>query len=210
MARTRSDIGPRIVEAARARFLREGVDGASLRAIAKDARTSIGMVYYYFPTKDDLFFAVVEETYGVVLEDMTRACAADVAPAERMRRVYQRVAALTEREALTIRLVLREVLVSSTRFRRLFARFERGHFPLVLATLADGIADGTFRGDLPPTVMLVLALSIGALPQFLLQQVKPSRTAKASSLPDMLLDVLLHGLGAAKPPRPKRVLKRAR
>ena len=61
MARPRSDIEPRIVHAARRRFLKEGVDGASLRTIARDAKTSIGMVYYYFPTKDDLFFAVVEE-----------------------------------------------------------------------------------------------------------------------------------------------------
>ena len=45
MARPRSDIEPRIVHAARRRFLKEGVDGASLRTIAKDAGTSIGMVY---------------------------------------------------------------------------------------------------------------------------------------------------------------------
>ena len=32
MARPRSDVGPRIVHAARERFLKEGVDGASLRA----------------------------------------------------------------------------------------------------------------------------------------------------------------------------------
>ena len=70
MARPRSDIGPRIVHAARRRFLVEGVDGASLRAIAHDARTSIGMIYYYFPTKDDLFLAVVEEMYVTVLADM--------------------------------------------------------------------------------------------------------------------------------------------
>ena len=40
MARPRSDIQPRIVEAARYRFLRAGVDGASLREIAKDAKIS--------------------------------------------------------------------------------------------------------------------------------------------------------------------------
>jgi AcrR family transcriptional regulator len=45
MARPASDIAPRIVHAARERFLFEGVDGASLRNIAKDAGTNIGMVY---------------------------------------------------------------------------------------------------------------------------------------------------------------------
>src|SRR4029077_6434218 len=57
MARPRSDIQPRIVRAARERFLAEGVDGASLRTIASDAGTNVGMVFYYFPTKDDLFLA---------------------------------------------------------------------------------------------------------------------------------------------------------
>ena len=61
--------------AARERFLTEGVDGASLREIARDAGTSIGMVYYYFPTKDELFLAVVEEVYAKLLADLASALA---------------------------------------------------------------------------------------------------------------------------------------
>jgi TetR/AcrR family transcriptional regulator, transcriptional repressor for nem operon len=64
MARPASDIGPRIVHAARARFLQEGVDGAALRQIARDAGTNIGMVYYYFKTKDDLLAAVLASYDG--------------------------------------------------------------------------------------------------------------------------------------------------
>jgi AcrR family transcriptional regulator len=64
MPRPKSDIDARIVAAARARFLVEGVDGASLRSIAQDAGTNVGMIYYYFPTKDDLFLGVVEDVYA--------------------------------------------------------------------------------------------------------------------------------------------------
>src|SRR6185295_5828153 len=70
MARPPTDIRQRILGAARARFLAEGVDGASLREIARDAKTTIGMVSYYFPAKDDLFLAVVEEVYAVLLGDL--------------------------------------------------------------------------------------------------------------------------------------------
>ena len=62
MARPKSDIEPRIIHAARRRFLEDGVDGASLRKIAREAGTNIGMIYYYFPTKDDLFLAYVAGT----------------------------------------------------------------------------------------------------------------------------------------------------
>jgi AcrR family transcriptional regulator len=70
VARPKSDIQERIVAAAHQRFLAEGVEATSLRNIAKDADTSIGMVYYYYTTKDDLFLAVVEETYQVILADL--------------------------------------------------------------------------------------------------------------------------------------------
>ena len=75
MARPRSDISERIRDAACERFLADGVDGASLRAIATKAKTSIGMVYYYYPSKEELFFAVVEETYSKLVADLGRALA---------------------------------------------------------------------------------------------------------------------------------------
>ncbi len=68
MPRPRSDIRERFVDVALEQFWAQGVDGASLRNIAAHAKTSIGMVYYYFTTKDELFLAVVESGYTGVLE----------------------------------------------------------------------------------------------------------------------------------------------
>src|SRR6188768_1438147 len=107
MARPKSDIQPRILEAARTRFLSDGVDGASLRRIASDAGTSIGMVYYYFATKDELFFAVVEELYVKLLADIEAAIVPDIPVRERVERLYGRVARLSDDELLVMRLVLR-------------------------------------------------------------------------------------------------------
>jgi len=70
MPRPRSDIRLRILHAARARFAAKGVDGSSLRSIAAAARTSIGMIYYYFPSKDALNFTHDEEVYGRLLGDL--------------------------------------------------------------------------------------------------------------------------------------------
>lgn len=206
MARRRSDIEPRIVRAARGRFLAEGVDGASLRAIASDAGTNIGMIYYYFKSKDDLFFAVVEETYSRLLEDLTRACDPALPPKERMRGVYRRIGAIDAHESEVVRLVVREVLVSSQRLRRLIARFQRGHFPLVVTTLADGIADRSIRDDLPPLLLLVIALAVGALPQFMLNHVMPRVPApRGDALADLLVEVLWLGLSPRTRSRRGRV-----
>lgn len=47
----------RIIDAARERFMREGYDKATVRAIAADARVDVAMVYYFFGSKEGLFTA---------------------------------------------------------------------------------------------------------------------------------------------------------
>jgi AcrR family transcriptional regulator len=208
MARPASDIQPRILAAARARFLQEGVDGASLRAIATDARTSIGMVYYYFPTKDDLFFAVIEDVYVALLADLTRALGADADVAERFRRLYRRLGAMSETEAITVRLIMREILVSNTRLERLVERFKRGHIPLVLATVRDGMHAGAIDPQLPPLLVTLVAFVVGAAPQFLLARIGPhlpiAMLPKGAMLGDLLVRVLFEGVGVKERPRAPR------
>ncbi len=198
MARPRSDIQPRIVKAARARFLKDGVDGASLRRIARDAKTSIGMVYYYFPTKDDLFLAVVEEIYSKLLEDMAEALAPGRPPRERLRRLYVRVGKISDDELEVLRLVLREVLVSSTRLERLIERFQRGHLPLVFATLADGYADGSIDKSLHPSLAFMATLSIGFVPQIMRRlanrHLPYQGIPEGEPLSNALIDVLFRGI----------------
>ena len=50
-----------LLEAAADEFAREGRDGANVNRISRAAGFAQGTVYNYFPSKDALFFAVVEE-----------------------------------------------------------------------------------------------------------------------------------------------------
>lgn len=200
MARPKSDIDIRILHAARARFLVEGVDGASLRAIAKDARTSIGMVYYYFPTKDDLFLAVVEEVYERVLADFVVALAPEKPVRERIRNLYERIGRFDEDERLVLKLVVREALVSSSRLERLLARFQRGHLPLVFRVIQDGIADGALDARLHPILLAGTLLGVGAAPQ-VLRRLLGSRLPglpEGGAVADQLVDVLFDGVGGRR------------
>jgi AcrR family transcriptional regulator len=198
MPRPRTDIAPRIVHAARDLFVAAGVDGTSLRQIARAARTSIGMIYYYFPTKDELFLAVVEEVYAHILAELELALRPDDEVRERLRRVYRRIGAVTELELQVIRLIAREMLISSERRARLVDRFQRGHLPMMLATLAAGIADGSIA-DLPPSLALIVTLAVGAAPQFARRALadRPPFCAlpTGDALADRLIDVLFAGIG---------------
>jgi AcrR family transcriptional regulator len=200
MPRPASDIESRIVTAGRKRFLLQGVDGASLRSIAHDAGTSIGMVYYYFKTKDDLFLAVVEGAYRGLLADFAQALDGDVPPEQRLQRMFLRVARLDEREFEVVRMIMREALISSSRLSKLASRFERGHIPLLLRALGEGVETERFDGQLPLPALLVSSIALCFLPQVAHRVVTQAGLPIAASLPGheqvaaVLGRVLLHGI----------------
>ncbi len=206
MARAASDIGPRILAAARSRFLGEGVDGASLRAIARDAGTSIGMIYYYHPTKDDLFLAVVEEVYVALLKDLEARLAPARPVPDRLRALFERIGAASAEEQQVLRLVLREALTSPPRLARLIRRFQRGHVPLLIELVRDGVAAGVFRDDLPPPLLLAAIVAIGGPGQAILEvidgHIAPGAVPPRAARPAGLLGVLMAGIGA--PPARRR------
>lgn len=200
MPRARSDIDTRVVVAARRRFLAEGVDGASLRSVAQDAGTNVGMIYYYFPTKDDLFLAVVESAYARLLDDLTGLLAPERPVRDRLRSVYHRIADMSDDEFDMIRIVFREAMISSVRLRKLFARFTAGHVPLLLRTLQDGLADGTLSRAVPlPALVAAIAATV-IFPQVARRRIGDELPMLAAMIPgpralaDALFDVVMHGV----------------
>jgi AcrR family transcriptional regulator len=59
-ARTKADI----LAVARDEFVRHGLNGARVDAIAEKTRTTKRMLYYYFGSKEGLYSAVLEEAYA--------------------------------------------------------------------------------------------------------------------------------------------------
>ncbi len=200
MARPASDIKPRLLAAARARFLHEGVDGASLRSIAKDAETNIGMVYYYFPTKEDLFDAVVADVYAGILEDVNSILEHGSRPmTDRLRDLSVRFGDTSETEFDVLRLVLREIMVSSARRERIFERFSTGHVGTLARELTRAVERGEVRRDLPIPVILASIAGMLIFPQ-LLRRVAGDRSKfvlsllpTAPVLADGLIEVFRNG-----------------
>ncbi len=209
MARPASDIKPRLLEAARARFLREGVDGASLRSIAKDAGSNIGMVYYYFPTKEELFDAVMADDYERLLVDVNAILAEDDRPfAARLRDLSTRFGEMSATELDVMRLVVREALVSTDRRERIFERFTRGHVGAIARALGRAFEHGEVRPDLPMPVVMASIAGLLVLPQLLRRLVgakSPFVLAQLPSAPVLaqgLIEIFCNGAMRADAGRP--------
>jgi AcrR family transcriptional regulator len=209
MARPPSDISSRILRAARAHFLNEGVDGAALRGIAREAGTNIGMVYYYFKTKDDLFLAVVEDVYAGLLSDMTAIMGLPQPEEERLQALYQRMSRMSDEEFDVLRLILREALISSTRLTRIGELFLRGHIPVILTFLAEGTAKQRLRSDLNPLLLMAAMIALGMMPQIVRRLLTATELPvgallpPASELARVMSGILLSGIGPQAPPLPE-------
>jgi AcrR family transcriptional regulator len=79
----------RILAAAMGEFARYGLGGARVDRIAARAGANKRMLYYYFGNKDDLFLAVLEESYRRIRKAERALHLADLDPRAAMRRLVE-------------------------------------------------------------------------------------------------------------------------
>src|SRR4051812_3088202 len=77
-----------ILDAARELFVIEGFQNVSIRKIAERIEYSPAAIYGYFPSKDDIFFALAEEGFRLVSEMVTEPSTEDeLSPLDRLRHI---------------------------------------------------------------------------------------------------------------------------
>src|SRR5438132_5140555 len=70
--RDREAVRRAILDAARDLFVSEGYQNVSIRKIAERIEYSPAAIYGYFPSKDDIFFALAEEGFQLLRHMMPR------------------------------------------------------------------------------------------------------------------------------------------
>lgn len=71
--RVRAATVSEIKETARRLLVADGVDGLSLRAIARDMGMTAPALYRYFPSREDLVLGLIAELYGELVRTMEQA-----------------------------------------------------------------------------------------------------------------------------------------
>lgn len=93
MPRVRSDDydtkAQTIMDSAAALFAREGYPSAKMQDVAKACGATKSMLYHYFPTKDDLLFAMLNEHLERVIQSVEESIASAGTPRERLLALVQ-------------------------------------------------------------------------------------------------------------------------
>src|SRR5688500_15183201 len=84
--RERDRLSDAILTAARELFVAEGYRNVSMRKIAERIEYSPAAIYSYFPSKDDIFFALAEEGFRLLSDAIVAAVQNEADPLARLRR----------------------------------------------------------------------------------------------------------------------------
>lgn len=185
-----------ILDAARDLFVSEGYQNVSIRKVAERIEYSPAAIYGYFPSKDDIFFALAEEGFRL-LGDAERAGAhatIGIAPLDRLRAIFGRLYDFSRQEPQYFALMFldRSVPRISREYERFaFAREMKAH---LVAEIQQCINDKLLPETLAPHVVLRL-LMVGLLGVTVMRMSnRLGPTEDPDDLAEDVLNVLLAGL----------------
>jgi AcrR family transcriptional regulator len=193
--RDRESVRRAILDAARDLFVREGYENVSIRKIAERIEYSPAAIYGYFPSKDDIFFALAEEGFRLLHGDRASYTALDtMPPLERIRAIFSRLYqySVDYPQYFALMFVDRSVPRISREYERFaFVREIKDH---LTAQVRQCIDEGVFRSDLQPAVafrLLTLGI-IGVAVMRLSDRLGPGENA--DDLAKDVLDITIAGL----------------
>src|SRR5262245_8748630 len=200
--REREAIRRAILDAARDLFVRDGYQNVSIRKIAERIEYSPAAIYGYFPSKDDIFYALAEEGFRLLYGDRPSYTPPDsVPPLERIRATFLRLYEYSREhpQYFALMFVDRSVPRISREYERFaFARELKDH---LIAEVRKCITSGVLRSDVRPEVALRLLMTgiLGVAVMRLSERLGPSENA--DDLARDVLDITIAGLQSDVPIR---------
>ena len=201
----------RILEAATAEFAARGYDGARIEAIGRRAGVNKALLYYYFPSKGELYRRLVLEHLSAAGATLETAAAGDPPPREAIERMITALFEVLSARPEISDFVMREVLngwghLEDEDFQVVFRTSQP-----IARTVERGIAGGEFRPVVPLFVHLLVMASLNF---FMISRAARARGAKLVGNPMIdpepaafarfVADMVTRGLAADPAPQGDR------
>ena len=141
-----------ILAAAQKEFSEKGLSGARVDSIAERTRINKRMIYYYFGSKEGLYRAVLERSYGHIRMSEA-AVELDALPPEEALRQHVRITFdYHNMHPDFVRLVMNENIHRAEHLKQIDGLRESNHavIDLLKALIARGEAEGSFRPGIDP------------------------------------------------------------
>lgn len=138
-----------LLDAAQTVFTQHGVEGSSLRAIARAAGCDPALIYYHFEHKEAMFQALLERKFSALLPDLESAVAGPRPLKERLAETLRVFARHLKDDAGFRALIRGQAVQGAEPIKTTLAAFLRRLQGLIWNLLEEGVASGELRRDLP-------------------------------------------------------------
>jgi AcrR family transcriptional regulator len=183
-----------ILRAAGPVLQREGINGATMGAIAKEAGVDRATIYYYFEDKHAIFREAIHDGLAEMVADLEDIAVSGDSALDRMRNSMRAVMRAYERHYPQLYIFFQDGGMSSIIDNHLNAeilgsgaRYEA----LVEAAVRDGVESGVFMTPLPPKMFAKLV--VGML-NWTSRWFVPGGAMGADDIADGMADTVLKGI----------------
>ncbi|MBI2203252.1 MAG: TetR/AcrR family transcriptional regulator [Candidatus Rokubacteria bacterium] len=181
-----------IIEAAIRVFARTGYYNSRVSDIAREAGIAAGTIYLYFKTKDEILVTLFRQKMAQWVGYLRAEIAGEPDAVAKIRRLVRLHFAVLERYPDLAEVVQVELRQGQKFFRGASAQEVSAYFELIGSVLAEGIAAGRFRHDLP--VKIATKMLFGAMDQLATSWVLGKRGYRLADSADEVATIFLKGV----------------
>lgn len=142
-----------IVEAATRLVARQGFAKTVVREIAEEADISVGLVYEYVRSKEDILFLIYEHWSKVWQDGLEKALSKGDDPLEQLESIINFLVSISDKHSEVGHLFYREPGHLTEHGRELAKTFEREMVDRISATIQSAVAGGFLRPETDPVVL---------------------------------------------------------
>ncbi len=198
-ARARSAGEQAILDAAVRLFSESGFDGVSMRSIARAAGVSKSNIYHHFDSKEALYLAIMQASASHLAAMVDQLAEGKGAFDRRLREFARAHLAHLFDNAMTMRLMLRELFQGDARWRRVMVeQVVGGIFERLIGIFENGQRAGLLRPGLDPGTCAFMILGVDVF-YFQTEDMQHYPPLEKYRLPrtdfsDEVMDILLRGM----------------
>ncbi|MCB0279144.1 MAG: TetR/AcrR family transcriptional regulator [Calditrichaeota bacterium] len=133
-----------ILDAARCTFVRFGYDKTSLADIAKQANLGKASLYYYYPSKQDLFFDVVQQEADSFLQIINDAFSRCNTAMDKLRSYIDTRLSKIEKMGNLVEIDREEISKLKKLAEQGLVDFRKMEYELIKSVMEEGISNGEF------------------------------------------------------------------
>ena len=169
-----------IIEAARKRFAHYGFSKVTMDEIASDIDMSKASLYYYFPTKENLFYAVLNQEQNEFIKEMDGIIKTKLSASQKLITFVNKRLIYFQQFLNIGTLSFHTFLDTKSFYNKYFVDFEEKELGLINQIISEGKANGEFDKKLDENTAIVLLHVLHGLRIRTLRMIKePNLTNKA-------------------------------